>query len=162
MSDQQPLPELEDDTDYALDRDTVGDILCAVEDNDSDALSALLNPMHPADVADLMEQVGNKNRRNLLEVWGEEIDGEVISELEGDVCEEVMEAIPDEVLEEAVRELDSDDVVDILEDLEPEQRETILASLDDPDWAAVEQALSYPEFSAGRLMPREVVYAPEH
>ncbi len=70
-------------------------------------------------------------------------------------------ALPREVLAEALRELDSDDVVDILEDLEEPQQELILGVLDDSDRAAVEQALSYPENSAGRLMQREVVTAPE-
>jgi magnesium transporter len=56
----------------------------------------------------------------------------------------------------------TDDVVDILEDLEDEQAAAILEALDDRDRTAVEQALTYPEETAGRLMQREVVHAPEH
>jgi magnesium transporter len=66
------------------------------------------------------------------------------------------------VVADAVRELDSDDVVDILEDLDDHQAAAILEGLDDRDRTAVEQALSYPEETAGRLMQREVVHAPEH
>ncbi len=65
-------------------------------------------------------------------------------------------------LAEAVRDLESDDVVDIVEDLEEEQKETILSALDEGDRVAVQSLLSYPEQSAGRLMQREVVMAPEH
>ncbi|MBT25523.1 MAG: magnesium transporter, partial [Rhodobacteraceae bacterium] len=57
---------------------------------------------------------------------------------------------------------DSDDVVDLVEDLDAPQQVAILDALEDADRVAVEQALSYPEFSAGRLMQREVVTAPEH
>src|SRR5690606_1338945 len=63
---------------------------------------------------------------------------------------------------EAVRELDSDDVVDLIEDLEEPVQERILDALEMSDRVAVEQSLTYPEYSAGRLMQREVVTAPEH
>jgi len=56
----------------------------------------------------------------------------------------------------------SDDVVDLIEDLEDDQQQTILGALEDVDRVAVQQALSYPEYSAGRLMQREVVMAPDH
>ena len=61
-----------------------------------------------------------------------------------------------------MRDLESDDVVDLVEDLEEEQKETILGALDEGDRVAVKSLLSYPEHSAGRLMQREVVIAPEH
>ncbi len=74
----------------------------------------------------------------------------------------MIEALPRDVLAEAVRELETDDVVDILEDLEQPQQDMILSALEDADRVAVEQAMAYPEYSAGRLMQREVVVAPEH
>ena len=61
-----------------------------------------------------------------------------------------------------MRDMDSDDVVDLVEDLEDHQQEAILEALADADRVAVQQALGYPEYSAGRLMQREVVMAPEH
>jgi magnesium transporter len=76
------------------------------------------------------------------------------------IREEVIEALPREVLAEAVRDLETDDVVDILEDLEQPQQEAILDALEDADRVAVEQAMAYPEYSAGRLMQRETVVAP--
>ena len=56
----------------------------------------------------------------------------------------------------------SDGTLNILEDLEEPVQERILDALEDSDRAAVEQSLTYPEYSAGRLMQREVVTAPEH
>jgi magnesium transporter len=61
-----------------------------------------------------------------------------------------------------MRELDTDDVVDILEDLEEPQQELILEALEAADRVAVQQAMAYPEYSAGRLMQREVVVTPDH
>ncbi|MEM6577774.1 MAG: magnesium transporter, partial [Pseudomonadota bacterium] len=59
-------------------------------------------------------------------------------------------------------DLESDDVVDLVEDLESDQQAAILDALEAPDRIAVEQSMTYPEYSAGRLMQREVVMAPEH
>ena len=142
--------------------DRVAAILAAVEAADTQRLTALMEPLHAADIADLLEQIGPSDRGALLALWSGEIDGEILSEIDDAIREEVIEALPPEVVAEAMRELDTDDVVDILEDLEPEEQDKILEALEDADRVAVEQALAYPEDSAGRLMQREVVVAPEY
>ena len=142
--------------------DRLDSVLAAVEAGDAGALSALLEPLHAADIADILEQIGPSERQALLALWHGGIDGEILSEIDESIREEVIESLPEEVVAEAVRELDTDDVVDILEDLEAPAQERILDALEDADRLAVEQALSYPEHSAGRLMQREVVVAPEH
>ncbi|HMO08617.1 MAG TPA: magnesium transporter, partial [Paracoccaceae bacterium] len=149
-----------DKPEAANDPSGIDRVLAAVAAGDAARLAALLDPLHPADVADLLEQIGAPARRALLRLWSGEIDGETLSELDDSIREEVIEALPPEVVAEAVRDLDTDDVVDILEDLEVEDREAILGALDAADRVAVEQALAYPDYSAGRLMQREVVTAP--
>lgn len=137
-------------------------ILDAVEAGNVARLTELLEPLHAADIADLLEQIGPADRRALLVMWAGEIDGDILSEIDESIREEVIDALSPEVLADAVRELDTDDVVDILEDLEEPQQDLILNALEDIDRVAVEQAMAYPEYSAGRLMQREVVVAPEH
>ena len=153
------LALMDDDEVHA---DRVAAILAAVEVGDAPRLAHLLEPLHAADVADLLEQIGGADRRALLALWAGEIDGELLSELDESIREEVIESLPHAVVAEAMRELDSDDVVDILEDLDTPQQDLILGALTDADRVAVEQALAFPEDSAGRLMQREVVVAPEH
>ena len=145
-----------------LDFRRVTAILDAVEARDTPQIEALMLPLHAADIADLLEQISGPDRRALLALWSEGIDGEVLSEIDESIREEVIEALPREVITEAMRELDSDDVVDILEDLDAPQQGLILDALEDADRVAVKQALAFPEGSAGRLMQREVVVAPEH
>ncbi len=145
-----------------LDARRVSAILAAVEADDASTLNDLLEPLHPADVADLLEQIRPDARRHLLALWSREIDGDILSEISDAIREEVITSMPPEVVAEAVRDLDTDDVVDILEDLEEPAQEAILSALDGVDRVAVEQAMSYPEYSAGRLMQREVVVAPSH
>jgi magnesium transporter len=134
----------------------------AVSAEDVDAIDALMEPLHPADIADILEQISSGERAALLALWSRGIDGEVLSELDWSIREDILPLLPSDVLADAVRELDSDDVVDLVEDLEEDQQGAILGALDDADRVAVEQALSFPEGSAGRLMQREVVRAPEH
>ncbi len=151
-----------DEDAYALDRRTVASILYAVDVDDRGKLIELMEPLHPADIADLLEQINPYDRSRLIRLYDKDFDGDILSELDEAVREEVINVLRPDVLAEAVREMESDDVVDLLEDLEEPQQETILDALEDPDRHAAEQALAYPESSAGRLMQREVVMAPEH
>jgi len=162
MAEEIAETEEREDDGYALDNRTVAAIRLAVSAGDKPRLDEILEPLHAADIADLLEQVDTGFRRELLLMAPDQVDGEVLSEIDEGIREEVIKFLPHEVLTEAVRDLESDDVVDLVEDLEKPQQTAILDALEDADRVAVEQALSYPEFSAGRLMQREVVTAPEH
>lgn len=151
-----------EEDDYGLDPRVVPSVREAIEAGDAGAIDALMEPLHAADIADVLEQIGASDRQALVRLWPQGIDGDVLSELDEAIREDVIEALPHEVLTEAVRELDSDDVVDLIEDLGEPVQERILDALEVSDRVAVEQSLTYPEYSAGRLMQREVVTAPEH
>jgi len=159
----QETPESKvEDRNRDLDADCVQSVQEALETEDQARLNELLEPLHAADVADLLEQVGNAEREALVRLWGHEIDGETLSELDEAIREPLIESLPERVLVEAVRELDSDDVVDLVEDLGDEQQLRILDALEAEDRVDVEAALTYPEFSAGRLMQRERVTMPQN
>ncbi|MBM1687625.1 magnesium transporter [Sulfitobacter geojensis] len=147
---------------YQLGPKTVASVLYAVEIDDRDRLIELMEPMHPADIADLLEQINVFDRVRLIRLYDMEFDGEILSELDDSIREDVISILSPQVLSQAVRELDSDDVVDLVEDLEDAQQEAILEVLETADREAVEKALSWPDYSAGRLMQREVVMAPQH
>ena len=149
-------------SDEALTPEVVRAVLDAVEAGDHDRLVALLEPLHEADVADLLEQISRPERKALVALWGKELDGWVLSELEEGVRDEVVAELPDDVLAAAVQELETDDVVYLAEDMDAPQQERILRALDEADRAAVEASLKHGEDLAGRLMQREVVVAPEH
>ncbi|MEL7257622.1 MAG: magnesium transporter [Pseudomonadota bacterium] len=161
LQDIEETPERDEDA-YVLDRQAVARIIYAVDIGDQALLWQELEPLHPADIADLLEQINAFDRRRLIELYGHEFDGDVLTELDESIREEVISILRPEVLAEAVRDLESDDVVDLVEDLEEGQAAAILDVLEDSDRTLVEQSLTYPEYSAGRLMQREVVMAPEH
>ncbi|MBO9405965.1 magnesium transporter [Shimia sp. R9_1] len=154
--------ETEEQDDYTLSPKLVAGVLYAIEAGDRATLLDLMEPLHAADIADLLEQINAFDRRRLVQLYGAEFDGEILSELDEGLREDVMNVLRPDVLAEAVRDLESDDIVDLVEDLDEPQQEAILDQLEDADRVAVEQALSYPENTAGRLMQRETVFAPEH
>jgi len=162
MSDPD-IPSPDDEAgDFSLPAQLFDDVLDAVEAQDAASLNTLLDPLHPADIADLLEQITLRDRTALLTLWKGGMDGEVLSELDDNLREEVIDSLAPTELAEAVRELESDDVVDLIEDLEDDQQEAVLTALDDADRAAVEKALAYAQDSAGRLMQVEVARAPAH
>ena len=161
-SDQKQVEASGDDDAYLLDRSTVAAILAAVDRANRDLLVTLMKPLHAADIADLLEQISVVDRTRLIDLYGPEFDGEILTELEDGVREDIIDTLHPQVLADAVRGLESDDVVDLVEDLDEPRQEAILETLEDADRVAVEQALTYPENAAGRLMQREVVMAPEH
>ena len=127
-----PRADLRDDgrDAYSLDISLRAALRDAVAAQDVASIDALMDPLHPADIADLLEQIKPVEREGWLSLWSKGIDGEVLSELEEGLREDVLELLPDQVIAEAVRELDSDDVVDLIEDLEEEQQEQILDALE--------------------------------
>jgi magnesium transporter len=162
MNDLEPVQPDQREDDHPLTERLFTAVRLALATGDAVRLHAILEPLHTADIADFLEQVDAGERREVLLLAPGIVDGDVLSDLEEGLREEVIAFLPPEQLAEAVRELDSDDVVDLLEDLDSPQQEAVLDALPDADRAAVEKAMTYPERSAGRLMQREVVMAPAH
>ena len=150
------------DASYVINKQKMAIVLSALASGNRVDLTEVLEPLHPADIADIIEQLNTTDRARFIRLYDTEFYGDILSEIDEHIREEVIAELKPDVLAEAVRDLESDDVVDIVEDLEEEQKETILDALDEGDRVAVQSLLSYPEQSAGRLMQREVVMAPEH
>ena len=156
-----PINDIEDEAFGVTDR-LVADVMDAVDGGEARDVDAILDPLHPADVAHLIEPIDGRKRRDLLQVWKGGMDGDVLSELDENLREEVIESLAPSEFADAVRELETDDIVDLVEYLDEDQQEAALDALEASDRVAVEQALSYPEESAGRHMQSELVRAPDH
>ncbi|MCW2335806.1 magnesium transporter [Sphingobium sp. B2D3A] len=150
------------DEDDRLRPEFVSAVLSAVEEGKDDAAQALVETLHPADIADLLELTPEDRRAGLVHALGSLVGAEVLSELNDYVRDTVVEALELEQLAELAGELDTDDAVAIIEDLNEEDQQTVLDAMEPEDRAAIESALGYPEESAGRLMQRDLVAVPEH
>ncbi|UVI38114.1 magnesium transporter [Qipengyuania spongiae] len=150
------------DEDNILKPEFVNKVEDALEDGDSERAYELVEPLHPADVADLLELLDREERRQLAAAITDLMTSEVVAELNDFVRDDMMEALPAASVAQIAEQLETDDAVQLIEDLDEEDRQAILAELDDEDRIAIESALSYPEETAGRLMSREFVAVPEH
>jgi len=161
---EAPVEDLEDlalGDDYALNPEYVEMVIDAADRNDEARLRELLGALHAADVADLMGFLTAEYREDVIKYLDSEELAEVISELEDELREEVLEATSSATLAKALESLDSDDAADVIDDLEDDKRAEVLAAMPEMERAAIESTLAYEEESAGRLMQREVVAAPQ-
>ena len=147
---------------YGLTPKVEAAIMAAVEVGEQRRVRALTAPLHSADMADLLGRVSPKKCGQLLRMLGDELDPEVIAYLDEEVLEQVLDIMGPKAIAKALPELESDDAVTIVEELEPEERDEVLKNLSVQDRVIVEQGLSYPEDSAGRMMQREMVMLPPY
>ncbi len=154
--------ESQHDEDDRLKPAFVRAVLDAVEADDAETARDLVSPLHPADIADLLELTPSDRRADLAAALGDLVGAEVLSELNDYVRDDLIDALRPEQVAEFARELDTDDAVAIIEDMEEADQQAVLDAMDPEDRAAIQSALSYPEESAGRLMQRDLVAVPEH
>ncbi len=155
-------PESELDEDDRLKPEFVSAVLEAVAAGDSETARMRVAPLHPADIADLVELTPAELRPALAAAISDLIDGDVLAEMNDWVREALVDALEPYQVADIAAELDTDDAVAIIEDMDFEDQREVLRALDPDDRAAIEEALSYPEETAGRLMQRELIAVPEH
>ena len=133
----------------------------ALQEGDARGAAKLALSLHVADQADLLEQLGREGRAELIGELKTELDPELLTHLDEDVRAEVIELLGRADAAAAIAQLDTDDAIEVLGDLDEAEQIALLETLPLPERAAVEQGLTYPEDSAGRLMQRDFVAAPE-
>jgi magnesium transporter len=150
------------DEDDRLKPEFIRQVMERVEAGDSEAARALVEPLHPADVADLFELLDREERGALGSSIADLLDADVIAEMNDHVREELIETLEPHEVARIAGELETDDAVAIIEDLEEDDQQAVLEALEPTDRAAIQEALTYPEESAGRLMQRDLIAVPEH
>jgi magnesium transporter len=159
-------PELEDeapmDSEDRLRPEFVDRVLDAVASGDDETARELVEPLHPADVADLIELAARDEREGLVRALAEIVDADVLAEMNEHVREALIDALEPHQVADLAGQMDTDDAVAILEDLEEDEQRAVLRAMEPDDRAAIEEALTYPEESAGRLMQRDLIAVPEH
>ena len=156
------LPEDRLDEDDRLKPEFVREVLGRVEAGDAEGARELVEPLHPADVADLIEAADRDERAALVAALSNLVTGDVFSEMNEWVRDELIDALSPAQVAEIAGEMETDDAVAIIEEMEEDDQRAVLRALDPDDRAAIEEALTYPEESAGRLMQRDLIAVPEH
>jgi len=163
VSEARPQPDQFDPENVAgLDPEVIEAVVAALDEADTEKAKTLAISLHWSDLADLLETLNHDRRENLVEAIAAEFPANVLTELDESVRERVIEQLGLSHVANVVSDLEADDVIEIVEELDSAEREEVLDALSDDDRSMVEEGLSYPEDSAGRLMQRSVVDMPSH
>ena len=165
MANNQDMSERKDDPSriaslYGLTPKVETAINHAVMNGEKRRARILMAPLHPADQADLIERLPMDVAANLVRMLGDDLDAETLTHLNEQTRDEIVDVMGMAALARQLPDLPTDDALNIVEELEQDERADVLAALPAEDRVLVEEGLSFPEDSAGRLMQREVVTVP--
>src|SRR5436309_1316889 len=168
MSESEPIAAAPETASGAIDEEDrlrsefVDKVLDAVEAGDDETARRLVQPLHPADVADLIELAARDEREGLVKALAGIVSPDVLAEMNEYVREDLLDELEPQQVADIAGQLETDDAVALIEDLDRDDQQAVLRAMEPDDRAAVEEALGYPEESAGRLMQRELCAVPEH
>ena len=121
-----------------------------------------LEKMHPADLADIVEELSPEDREAIFETMDSEAAAEALSEVDPDIQVSILESLETEKAADIVEEMSPDEAADVLADLEQETSEEILEEMDSEPKSEVQELLEYEEDTAGGLMNTEYVAVDEN
>ena len=131
--------------------------------NDIEKAKTELAELHPADIAELYQNLGIKESEFLYHILDEETAAEVLMELDEDERLDILEDMPAEAIAKQIEFLDTDDAVDVIQQLDEDDRDEVLAQIDDVEQAGdIIDLLKYDEDTAGGLMGTEMVVVNEN
>ncbi|MBU6406268.1 MAG: magnesium transporter [Alphaproteobacteria bacterium] len=145
----------------ARDPHFIASLVGAAGDRDAPLLRRLLLGLSAPDVAEALEQAPLESARTVVKLLGADLPPEILAFLSWDLREEVLALLPPEVVARALGQLDTDDAAAVAADIAEDRLDQVLAAADQDTRLAVQEALSFEEETAGRLMQREFVAAPD-
>jgi len=126
-------------------------------------LKKLVEDIHFADMADIINLLNEDQGIYLIKLFDSEKTSEILTELDENVREKILQALSVKEIADEIEELDSDDAADILSELSEERKEEVISEISDDNLADdLIELLSYKEDSAGGLMAKELVKANEN
>jgi len=133
-----------------------------IRENNTEFLNTTLKELHPADSADLIENLIPENRSKLIELEGFNLDPEIFIELNESIQAEIFIILSTESIVNILKLLESDNALKIIENLDEDKKNTVLSKLPPKDRFLLQEILTYPEDSAARIMQREFTAIPNN
>ncbi|PJB69851.1 MAG: magnesium transporter [Alphaproteobacteria bacterium CG_4_9_14_3_um_filter_47_13] len=164
---EAPDKNIKDDTTefnesgYGLTDAEILDIEDALHSGYDDALVHAISDLGAADAAELLAKVTDEDRIKLIQDHAPAFNPEVFTEMDSGLCRDSLSALSADKVAAIISELDSDDAITIIQNLEPAFQHEIIHKLSVNLRVALQEGLSFPEESAGRLMQREFVAIPQ-
>lgn len=146
-----------DDMELIDQKEIVENISYLIDEKDEPALKNILIDVHPADLAVILGDLEEEERRYLFNMIDADSAPDVLAELDEATREDIMEGLTPNRLSRLVEEMDSDDAADVLGELSDEVQEQVLAQIEPEDRADVESLLEHEEDTAGGIMALEFI-----
>ena len=135
-------------------------ILAALDQQLVTRVRALVAPLHRADQADLLERLPTSKSKKLMRMLGDDFVAELFSYVDANTRKEIVDVIGMTALARQLPYLPTDDAINIVEEFEQDEIDDVLAALPEEDKLLIEEGLSFPQDSAGRMMEREIITVP--
>ena len=144
-------------------QDDIERISSIIAADNSEAAHAELADLHPADIAELFQQLDTEQSEYLFRLLDEDTAADVLMELDEDERLKLIEDMPAEEIAKQIDHLDTDDAVDLIQQLDEEERDEIISHIDDVEQAGdIIDLLKYDEDTAGGLMGTEMIVVNEN
>lgn len=142
-----------------LSKELLANLRTWIEEGKDTAIREVLAELHPADIAELINELRREEAVYIYRTLEEEQAADVMLELDEDVREKLLSSLTSrEIAEDLIENIDSDDAADILQDLPEQKLEEVMALLGDEEQASdIIDLMTYAEGTAGALMGKEVV-----
>jgi magnesium transporter len=121
----------------------------------------LLEKMHPADLADIVEDLSPEDREALISAMDSDVAAETLTEVDPDIQVSIFESLKTEKAAEILEEMSSHEVADVLHEMGEERSEEILHEMEPEDKQEVKELLEFREDRAGGLMRTDYIALPE-
>lgn len=121
-----------------------------------EALRDLMHQYHPADIADILDELPPEEALIIFEILSDDVASEVLDETGSLVRQELVEKVDDERLADLLEELPMDDAAEFLDELPDDTASRLLGLMEPEEADDVRELLSYEDETAGRLMTRDV------
>ncbi len=143
-------------------KEFIGKIEVLISKKDDQALLNLLSEEHPADIAEIIDDLDLKDATYLFKLLDSELSAEALLEIDEDDREKILKNLSAEEIADELDELDTDDAADIISGLPKERVIKVISEIDDDDHAKdIVELLRYEEGTAGSLMAKELVKVKE-
>ena len=145
---------------FELTKDFLAEIKHQIEVRNSEFIDSEIGNLHPADIADVIQNLTINEGKYLFRLLEEEKAADALVELDEEYQEKFLDSLSIEEIAEQVDQLDSDDAADILGTLTEDEKDEAISHMQDKELASeVIDLLKYDEDSAGGLMQSEYIQA---
>ena len=148
---------------FKISKDLIQQIVQLIQSKNNQQLEILLNDMHHADFAEILDEVGIEEATYIFQVLDSEKTAEILLELDDDLREKILSRLSSKEIAEELDELETNDAADIIGELSKDRKAEVISELQDIEHAkSIVDLLRYHEDTAGGIMHKELVKVNEN